>query len=60
MHIHCRRHIMYAIIKESMHVFHELGKLIKTLDIYIYIRLYGTPESQMHNEKQIIKKISKA
>lgn len=37
MHVHCRRHIMYAINKQSIYVFHELGKLVKNIDIYTFV-----------------------
>ena len=31
MHIYCRRHIIYDIIKQWIYIFHEIGKLIKNI-----------------------------
>jgi len=41
MHIYCRRHIMYDIIKQWLYVFHEIGKLMKKkkIDIICMARL---------------------
>ena len=54
-YIYYRRHIMYAIIKQWIYIVHEIGKLMKTIDIYIH--LYGSPESQMHNNNKNIYKL---
>ena len=52
MHIYCRRHIIYDIIKQWIYVFHEIGKLMNKFKICIHV--YGSPESQMHNNNKNI------
>ena len=54
--MYCRRHIMYDIIKQWIYDFHEIGKLMNTINICIH--LYGTPESQLYNNNKNIYKIS--
>jgi len=49
--MYCRRHIMYDIIKQWIYDFHEIGKLMKKNNICIH--MYGCPESQMYNNKNI-------
>jgi hypothetical protein len=56
MYIYYRRHIMYDIIKQCIYVDHEIGKLMNKIDICIH--LYGSPESQMHNNNKNIYKIA--
>ena len=56
MYIYYRRHIMYDIIKQWIYIVHEIGKLMKKIDICIH--LYDTPESQMHNKNKNIYKIA--
>ena len=40
---------MYDIIKQWIYVFHEIDKLMTNIDICIHV--YGSPESQLHNNK---------
>ena len=43
---------MYDIIKQWIYDFHEKGKLMNNIDICIH--MYGTHESQMHNNNKNI------
>ena len=56
MYIYYRRHIMYDIIKQWIYIVHEIGNMMKKIDISIHV--YGTPESQMHNNNKNIYKIA--
>ena len=44
---------MYDIIKQWIYIFHEIGKLMNKINISIH--MYGSPESQLHNNKNTYK-----
>jgi hypothetical protein len=48
MHIYCRRHIIYNIIKQWIYFFHEMGKVMKNIE-FSYLMCFPMSHTKTHD-----------